>query len=269
MENLSTSEWLIERELPLEKLLSCASIADLNALADIITDEGRGRVSLTESAKKMLMQYKRQNNRQKMALALASEICMFGGNTVANAFRKRTNIPYDVVAKDVAKKLGAKVSKKMTLLEIERAIIENILSKSLKEGQQEELIRLFSSNQLNVSREQIEHLLKQDKTSELVSLLISSCGPYAISRMVNSAMVPAIKLAAKAGLPALGKVIAGRAPAMLNPIAAVVSAAWLTYDLTGPAYRVTIPAVIRIACIRLENIQQQTDQFCSEMRQCL
>lgn len=269
MDTQDVSAWLIDKALPLDALLRQAAPADLAALADIITDSGRGRLSLKEEAKKSILLHKRQQTLHTIAPTLAEEICAFGGNTVVNAFRQKNALAYGVVARDVAKKVGAKVNKTVDVAGIERAIIETVLLKSLKGGKKEEMAALFKTHQLNIDHEQVNQLLKQGKANDVLSLLMSSCGPYAVSKMVNAAMLPALKLAMKAGLPTLGKVIAGRAPTMLNPVAAVLSAAWMTYDLTGPAYRVTVPAVVRIACIRLANIQQQADTFCRELRQCL
>lgn len=269
MDRQNTSPSLIDQAQPLDVLLRHAMAADLSALADTLTDNGHGRVSLKEETKKSILRHKRQHTLHTIAPMLAAEICAFGGNTVANAFRQNKAPAYAVVALDVAKRIGVKVNKHATVAEIERAIIEKTLLNALKGGKKEELEALFKEQQLTVDHAQISQLLKEGKANEVVAFLITSCGPYAISRMVNAAMLPALNLALKAGLPALGKVIAGRTTALLNPIAGVLSAAWMTYDLTGPAWRVTIPAVIRIACIRQANIQQQADTFCMELKQCL
>lgn len=128
---------------------------------------------------------------------------------------------------------------------------------------------LLDINKLNVDREQVNRLLRQGKTEDAASLLIHSCGPYAVSRMLNASQPTALNMVVKAGLPVFGKAIASRAPVLLNPVTAVISTAWMTYELSGPAYRVTVPAVIRVASIRLANIQLQTDQFRSELTKCL
>lgn len=269
MDRQNTSPSLIDQAQPLDVLLRQAMAADLSALADTLTDNGRGRVSLKEETKKIILLHKRQQTLHTIAPLLATEICAFGGNTVANAFRQKKAPTYAVVALGVAKRIGAKVNKNASVAEIERAIIEKTLLKALKGGKKEEMQALLKAQQLTVDHAQISQLLKEGKADDVVRLLITSCGPYAVSRMVNAAMLPALNLALKAGLPTLGKVIAGRAPTLLNPIAAVLSAAWMTYDLTGPAWRVTIPAVIRIACIRQADIQQQADTFCMELKQCL
>lgn len=269
MDTTIASPLLIDQNLPLDKLLRSASAADLAALADIITDTGRGRVSLTDATKKIILQKKRQNSLYTIAPVLSAEICAFGGNTIINVFRQKKSPAYNVVALDVAKRLGAKVGKAAEIVEIEREIIKKILTKSLKKIKEDEVGTLLDTNKLNVDREKINRLLRQGKTEDAVSLLIHSCDPYAVSRMLNVSLLTALNMVVKVGLPVFGKAIASRAPALLNPVAAVISTACMTYELSGPAYRITVPAVIRIASIRLANIQLQTDQFRSELTKCL
>lgn len=260
---------LINKTLSLDKLLRYASTAQLSELADIITDSGKGRLALTENSKKNILAHQRRRALHIISTDLAREICAFGGNTVVNVFRSTSQPSYLVVAMDVAKKMGVKVPKNASACDIEELIIKQILISSFKGKSKEEIEALFSAHDCKFDNQQLEQLLKKGKTADLVSWLYSACGPYTLSRLVNSAMVPALNVAAKFGVPLIGKVIATRAPVMMNPIAAVISAAWVTYDLTGPAFRITLPAVIRIACIRQTYIRQETEKFCQELKKCL
>lgn len=260
---------LINKTLSLDKLLRYASPAQLSELADIITDSGKGRLVLTENSKKNILAHQRRRALHIISADLAREICAFGGNTVVNAFRSTSQPSYLAVATDVAKKMGVKVPKNASVCDIEELIIKQILTTSFKGKSKAEIETLFNAHNCKFDNQQLEQLLKKGKTADLVSWLYSTCGPYTLSRLVNSAMVPALNVAAKAGIPLIGKAIAIRAPAMMNPIAAVISAAWVTYDLTGPAFRITLPAVIRIACIRQAYIRQETDKFCQELKKCL
>lgn len=260
---------LINKAISLDKLLRHASTAQLSELADIITDSGKGRLSLTESSKKSILEHQRLMTLHMISPAIAHEICAFGGNTVVNAFRSASQPSYFVVAMDVAKKIGVKVTGNASVCDVEELIIKQILKTSFKGKSKEEIEALFNVHDCKLDSLQFEQLLKKGKTADLVSWLYSSCGPYVLSQLVNSAMVPALNVAAKVGMPLIGKVIATRAPALMNPIAAVISAAWVTYDLTGPAFRITIPSVVRIACIRQTYIRQETDKFCEELKKCL
>lgn len=260
---------LINKTLSLDKLLRYASTAQLSELADIITDSGKGRLSLTESSKKNILAHKRCRTLHIISPDLAHEICAFGGNTVVNAFRPTSQPSYFTVATDVANKIGVRVPENSSICDVEELIIKKILATSLKGKSKEEIEALFNAHNCKLDSQQFEQLLKKGKTADLVSCLYSACGPYALSRLVNSAMIPALNVAAKLGMPLIGKLIATRTPALMNPIAAVISAAWVTYDLTGPAFRITIPAVVRIAYIRQAYIRQKTDNFCQELKKCL
>lgn len=56
---------------------------------------------------------------------------------------------------------------------------------------------------------------------------------------------------------------------MLNPIGLAITAAWSTYDLSGPAFRVTIPAIAHISLIRQSLIAQDIKKFQKELEACL
>ena len=48
--------------------------------------------------------------------------------------------------------------------------------------------------------------------------------------------------------------VLGRAAASLTgPIGWALTAGWLAFDIASPAYRVTVPAVIQVACLRLKH----------------
>ena len=54
------------------------------------------------------------------------------------------------------------------------------------------------------------------------------------------------------GLPLVGNVILVRiANILTGPIGWVITGLWTAVDIAGPAYRVTIPAVIQIAYLRM------------------
>lgn len=38
-----------------------------------------------------------------------------------------------------------------------------------------------------------------------------------------------------------------------GPIGWTISAGWMIYDITSPAYRVTIPCVMQVACMRMQS----------------
>ena len=47
-----------------------------------------------------------------------------------------------------------------------------------------------------------------------------------------------------------------RISAFAGPVGWAITAAWTAYDVAGPAYRVTIPAVIQVAFLRQQYINK-------------
>lgn len=260
---------LIDVNLPLHELLKNASRKELTMLADILTDEGKGRISLSNEVKERLMRYKASHRLHLDTQTLAQEICAFGGNTLVNLVRSGT-VNYRKVTQDVAEKLGAKVPKNASTLEVEELVIQKALEKTLKDKTSAASIEQLCMQQgVEFDRDMLEKLKQQGNVAALASFILRSAGPYAVSRLLTAALMSGLGMAVGAGGAAMGVAAAGRLPMLLNPIVAVLSAAWVTYDLSGPAYRVTIPAVICIAAIRQEWCKSMTDYYCMELKKCL
>ncbi|NMS31876.1 hypothetical protein HKB24_04445, partial [Vibrio parahaemolyticus] len=74
--------------------------------------------------------------------------------------------------------------------------------------------------------------------------------------------------ASGAGIMATAK-LAGGIAARFNPLVAAVSGAASAFSLSGPAFRIAIPAVMQIALIRYHQTALETQQFCEELESCL
>ncbi|HBN5712672.1 hypothetical protein Q4R38_09950 [Morganella morganii] len=262
---------LINVNLPLHELLKNASPNQLNMLVDIVTDKGKGRVSLNNDVKELLMRQKNDNTLHLSTQLLAREICNFGGNTLVNLVRTGT-IDYCEVVKDVAKKLGAKVPKSTNLIEIEELVIRKALEKILQDKTSStSLEQLCIQHGVEFDHYILEKLKQQGDISALAYSILCYAGPYAISNVLTAALMSGSGIAQGATLAMMGATTTtvARSTMLLNPVIAVLSATWLTYDLSGPAYRVTIPAVICIAAIRQEWCKSMTDYYCMELKKCL
>lgn len=260
---------LINVNLPLHELLKNASPNQLNMLVDIVTDKGKGRVSLNNDVKELLMHQKNDNTLHLSTQLLAREICNFGGNTLVNLVRSGT-IDYCEVVEDVAKKLGAKVPKNTNLIEVEELVIRKVLEKILQDKTSAlSLEQLFIQHGIEFDHNILEKLKQQGDITALASSILRYAGPYAISSILNATLISGSAIALSANWAAMGVTTVARSSMLLNPVIAVLSATWLTYDLSGPAYRVTIPAVICIAAIRQEWCKSMTDYYCMELKKCL
>lgn len=253
---------LIDVNLPLNKLLENASHEELIMLADIVTDKGKGRVSLNNRVKEQIMHHKASNTLHLVTNILALEICAFGGNTLSNIVRS-SKVDYRVVVQDVAKKLGAKIPKDTSLIKSEELLIQKVLEKVLQDKKSAASIEQFCIQQgIKFDHTLLEKLKQKGNVAELASFILNYAGPYAISSLLTAALMSGSGIVLGANWAALGV-------AALNPVIAGLSAIWLTYGLSGPAYRVTTPAVICITTIRQKWCKSLTDYYCMELKKCL
>ena len=80
-------EFVVPRNRSLVDLLSNASSADLDVLADLITDNGKGRVALDNKVKATILNRKGQGKLQSIPDVLEAEIRSFCSNSIATLFR--------------------------------------------------------------------------------------------------------------------------------------------------------------------------------------
>lgn len=212
---------MVPRNRDLPDLLSLASSTDLNVLADLITDFGKGRIALDKLIKRHILMHKEMGDLQDIADVLAKEICAFGGNTIANAWRKG-GVPYRELATDVASKLGAKLSEEMDVFAIEEAAI----AKALKD---------FSSETT---------MVVPSTRADLVSIL----GPIISGLVTTGSSVTGVLAAG--GASGAASVVAGRAATLAAPPLAIAAVGATVLQAASPAYRITVPAVLQIAKIR-------------------
>lgn len=258
---------IIDVNLPLDKLLKNASNRELIMLADIITDKGNGRISLNNRVKELIIHHKAKHTLHQATNLLALEICAFGGNTLVNMIRS-DKVDYCKIVQDVATKLGAKVPKNASIIEVEKLIIHKVLEKILQDKKSVASIEKFCIHQgVKFDQALLEKLKQKGDITELASFILSCAGSYTISSLLTSALMSGSGMALGANGAALGG--AALRAAALNPVIAGLSAIWLTYSLSGPAYRVTVPAVIYIATIRQKWCKSLTDYYCMELKKCL
>ena len=121
----------------LKTLLRQADIDDLRVLVEILTDNGKGRMSLSGDACKKLENalenaVNRESDLRSLASDIAKEIELFGGNSIINLFRGR-GVPYDEIVCDVADHFKVNYNKGQDTASIELQILMKVLEKSFQE----------------------------------------------------------------------------------------------------------------------------------------
>jgi uncharacterized protein YaaW (UPF0174 family) len=232
-------EFVVPRNRDLSDLLSHASSDDLNVLADIITDRGKGRMTLDSSVKAIILERKKRETLQSIPDVLESEILTFGDNSFRHLIRTK-GIDYRELAADVAKHLGGKPSESDDIFATEDIIVRLAGAK-------------FGTSDAGgkASADCV-----YDKLDSIVSSLVASSGTL-------------IGLAGARGTIGLAGAIGGRlAPALVPPLAVAAGAGALAYAAT-PAFRITVPAAIQIAKIRRLRFDADFITYAEALTACL
>lgn len=241
-------------DLELFSALENASQDDLEILLDIITDSGKGRVSLDDDVLKQLVSVKAAGNIQhKHLFMIAGEIQLFGGNSIVNLFRGK-GVDYREIVNDVADHLNANYSDKQDIALIESAILMKVVEKSLEQMSEEEKKKFFNEFGVNYS------VGAGPAAIAALQMAIKASGfaVYKLTVIVAQATAKAIlgrglAFGATAGLTKSIAVFAG-------PVGWAITAIWSAFDLASPAYRVTVPCVIQLAYMRQKALLKQCPQ---------
>ncbi|EFX1868633.1 TPA: acidic protein MsyB [Shigella flexneri] len=164
---------------------------------------------------------------------IAGELQHFVGDSIANKLRGHGKL-YRAILLDVSKRLKLKADKEMSTFEIEQQLLEQFLRntwKKMDEEHKQEFLHAVDAR-VNELEELLPLLMKDKLLAKGVSHLLSS----QLTRILRTHAAMSVLghgLLHGAGL-------GGPVGAALNGVKAV----------SGSAYRVTIPAVLQIACLR-------------------
>lgn len=178
-----------------------------------------------------------------MLSELVEEFRLFGGNSFANLFRG--NGPeYTEILRDVAKRNKVSFSKRNTDEQIEQYLLQKLFDESLNNASDAELMEMMKElgyPTTNFTRQvAIATLMTAWKAGDFQSyiLLVS-----VVNAVMKFLIGRGLSFAANAALTRMASI-------MMGPVGWVLTALWTIVDIAGPAYRVTVPAVIQIAYIR-------------------
>lgn len=217
----------------------------LDPLVQILTQDKKGKARFSESLTSNSLYQDNQPDHHQYWHIIADEIQRYGANTIATAVRGK-GVLYREITSDVAKKLKVDVNKSDSITEIELSILTKILTESLTDLSTDELKKI--SDELDL---ELTSFTSQDLSTAIGSAVKNSkVIAYQVALIVSSAVTKqmigrGLKLAANIGITrTLGFI--------LGPIGWTASAAWTAADVAGPAYRVTIPAVVQVAMLRAQ-----------------
>lgn len=240
---METQIMAYRHDLDLEFLDSLSS-EELNDLVYLLTHDKDGERRLTESLTQEDNYKKHYPDHKQYWKEIAAEIQCFGGNTFANMFRGG-GVPYKEVLCDVCDKMKVNYNKDSSTKKIEQNLLMKILEDALEKMSAEEIAKLGKE----LGLENTSKLTSQGLTA--IFLAVFRAGgfkSYQLTVIIVNAVLTAIF---NRGLTLGGNVLLTRTASILTgPIGWIITGLWTMVDIAGPAYRVTIPAVIQIAYLR-------------------
>jgi uncharacterized protein YaaW (UPF0174 family) len=233
----------ITSDRDLINVVSSASEDDLGVLADFITDNGNGRISLDSKVCIQLDTFKRNGMLQRNSDLIVKEIQEFGGNSIANLFRGN-GVPYREIVEDVADHMNLSFEKAESIEHLETKILLAVAVKSMEKmspDEQQDFMR-------NVSGAKFSGIGPGSVAALQAAVLAGGFGSYVLAVTVANAVA---KQLVGRGLAIAGNVALTRSLAVFaGPIGWAITAVWTAFDLASPAYRVTVPCVIQVAYMR-------------------
>ncbi|PIF03879.1 MAG: hypothetical protein CSA86_04295 [Arcobacter sp.] len=179
---------------------------------------------------------------------IAEELQKYGANTFATIIRGRKGVLYKEILIDVCEKLKVNFNKNSSTETIENNMLMKILENTLEKMSEEELkelakeLKIKDFNQLN----------KQALTALFITIFkAGGFKSYQLSVVIANAILKAL---IGRGLSFGANATLTRTLAILTgPIGWIITGIWTALDIAGPAFRVTMPAVLEIAILRQMN----------------
>lgn len=221
-----------------------ASNEDLRLLCDIVVKDKNGAFRLTEcisGTEAFKSNY--PSNIKGMLRPLVNEFREFGGNSFANFFRGE-GPEYSEILRDVAKRNKVSFKRKSSDERIEQLLLQKLFEDSVENASDEDLKRMM--NELGYPT---TNFTRQAAMATLMAAW--KAGGFQSYILLVSVVNAVMKFLVGRGLTfAANAALTRMASIMMGPVGWVLTALWTLIDIAGPAYRVTVPAVIQIAYIR-------------------
>lgn len=241
----------------LADVLMSASADDIGLLIDVITDSGKGRISLSSSVCRQLKAAMDKGVDEAARALLAEELTRFGGNSLANLFRGGSGVPYRELLADVVSHVGAEHNTGASCAEMEMAIIAKVFAQSVAQMKEEDRSTLFNSLE---GQSYLPGVGPLTLASLLASLGSSGLASFNMATLVASATMSNL---VGRGVMLAGSTTLGRGLAVLaGPLGWAITGIWTAFDLASPAYRVTVPCVIQIGHMRQKMLLKSTCPGC-------
>lgn len=247
------SNYLEDKDL---LFLKNCSNEDLKTLADLLVfdNEGKKRWNEKLSSKKVYMENYPSNIKNAVD-DIILELQCYGADTIASAVReifgKHPGVPYKEILKDVCDKKSVRYKKDASTERIEYLLIQDIIEDAVYKMSDDDILSIADELGVTISaneeREKINDEVLKKSTSpalynKMTEIVYSGVFSGSFAGVAGATTAQVAMIATKIALP---KFIS-----LAVPIINSFMWGWLVKDLSGPAYRITVPAVIMIINFR-------------------
>ena len=187
------------------------------------------------------------DNMQNMWQDLAGEIRCYGGNTLLNHFRGGNGPSYENIVSDVCKCMRVNgITPHDTAEDMEQKLLIHVTKKAI--GELDESQARAIMNECGIQNYEYS---KAGLLAALMALQIVNRKVFII--VIDTIMRFISKILIGRGIMYTGIGVFSRGIGILfGPISWVLIGGWMVWDILGPAYRVTIPAVVQVAYMRVK-----------------
>lgn len=244
----------------LEFLRNCPN-EELKALADLLVFDKDGKKRWNEklSTKKVYAE-NYPNNMKNAVDDIILELQCYGADTIASAVRelfgKHPGVPYKEILKDVCDKKNVRYHKEASTKRMESLLIQSIIEDVVRKLSDDDLLSVAEELGISItggeSRDHIIDAILQKSMSpilygKMTEIVYGAVVPGALFGVAGAA---AAQVAAKQIAVVAANIGLPRLVGMAIPAINALMWGWLIKDLSGPAYRITVPAVIMIINFR-------------------
>lgn len=236
------------------EFLKLSSNDMLGLLVKFLTTDEDGELRHTEELTENDDFKEANGDYSKVWRLIASELQSFGGDTIVNKIRGH-GVTYREVLTDVCDRLRVKYESSHETVKIEDDLLKKIFKESwgkMSDEEKEEVIKMLDVNPALSKKAAFDYIYSSIGKIDYLTYHISLALVAAVAHNLIGRGVTVL----------LSQLVIGRTTSVFfGPIGFVLAGLASLPILSGPAYRVTIPAVLQVAAMRKQLICSEKGYF--------
>lgn len=233
------------------RFLSSCENEDLRVLCDILTHDRLGNIRVTEQLTST-DEYNRNYPEDMLFLVpqISNELLKYGSNTLATFLHNEPD-SYETVLRRVCKQMDVRTMEQDSVAKMEHNLLTTLCQDTLNKMSERELRLLANENGIPDKT-----LTRQALTAALLMAIRTSRA--VLTRIAARVIQYIVEIITVRGVATAGIETATRAvSSALGPIGWIALGAWTVYDISSPAYRICVPAVLQVAYMRLNRFEKE------------